>query len=226
MNGSTIYEIWEELLPRLVEEFRPEWEKAHPSRQYSVCKDRVFKWIDKRGTPFNMFKYSLRGVLVKKFAWAIPSPDAIRKIIANSPKGVIQIGCGGGHWAWVLRESGLDVVAYDKYPGEAYGEKSGTNSHFKTWIDDIQQGDESNAGDHPDKTLFLCWPCYDDPWASAATEKYLSAGGKTVIYIGEGGGGCTADDRFHDEIVSDMARGSLDIPCWDGIHDRLYIYKA
>ena len=50
--------------------------------------------------------------------------------------------------------------------------------------------------------------------------------GKYVIYIGEGYGGCTADDLFHSELKNKYNLiNEIYIPQWDGIHDSLYIYE-
>lgn len=50
--------------------------------------------------------------------------------------------------------------------------------------------------------------------------------GNVVAYVGEGDGGCTADDAFH-EILDQLWEEIEDheIPQWWGIHDRLRIYK-
>jgi len=49
--------------------------------------------------------------------------------------------------------------------------------------------------------------------------------GDTLIYIGEGEGGCTADDMFFDRLDEWKHIETIDIPQWDGIYDRLSVYQ-
>ena len=209
-----------------IKKHRHRWEKAHPGEQYQACRtmciEHLSSVVSDDGYVIRSADFMLRDKLVELFAWAIPSEEAIGRICEHSPRGVIEIGCGGGYWAWAIRQSGLDVVAYDKNPGKSHGR----NEEIKLWISDIKRGDENNAGDSPEKSLLLCWPSYNVSWGAAAVEKYLSAGGTTVFYVGEGGGGCTGDDRLEDILCCDMEEvDTVEIPQWDGIHDYLRIFR-
>ena len=47
-----------------------------------------------------------------------------------------------------------------------------------------------------------------------------------VAYVGEGECGCTADGTFHNLLSQDFTLSDkIDIPRWEGVHDRLYIYE-
>ena len=75
----------------------------------------------------------------------------------------------------------------------------------------------------PERTLFLCWPPYRGAMASKSLEFYA---GKTVIYVGEGHGGCTGDDKFHRMLECGWEEvEEVEIPQWDGIHDRMWVYR-
>ena len=87
-------------------------------------------------------------------------------------------------------------------------------------------------------------PSYDEPWTDRVLDLYA---GDTVIYVGEGAGGCTGTGRMHallgDEAycwhdlpdahchcgVGTAARfkqvADVEIPQWWGIHDRLGVYR-
>ena len=89
------------------------------------------------------------------------------------------------------------------------------------------------AAEHPNRTLLLCWPSYDEPWAAEAVDCYQ---GDTVVYVGEGVGGCTGDDRLHElfgEGLDDDASTSalfhrvddVAVPQWGGLYDRLTVYR-
>jgi hypothetical protein len=130
-----------------------------------------------------------RQSLCVRYTWSIPSPGDIAWIRNNlNGQGVVEIGAGAGYWAWQLQQAGVDVVAYDPNP---VGQNTFAAHRAYT---DVRIGDDSAAAEHPDRALMLCWPSYCDPFAKQALHAYQ---GDTVIYIGEGEGGCCADDRFH-----------------------------
>lgn len=174
----------------------------------------------------------------KRFSWAIPDDDALSMIAEFSPNGVVEIGAGGGYWAGMLRTRGVDVVAYDPDPaGDLHKWHDGT-----CWSE-VLLGDHTSVIGHPDRTLLMVWPCYDESWTDQAVDLY---GGDTVIYVGEGRGGCTGTDRMHallgesgycwhdggeacDCPVEPEPRfeevAEVGIPQWWGIHDRLHVYR-
>src|ERR1035441_3922730 len=90
-------------------------------------------------------------------------------------RGVIEPGAGGGYWAWQLAQAGVNVAAYDPADVEA-----GMFVGRKPWFP-VKRGDQSVAGKHPGRSLLLCWPSYDKPWAAEALAAY---GGDQLFYIG------------------------------------------
>ena len=78
------------------------------------------------------------------------------------------------------------------------------------------------------RTLLTVWPSYNESWPAQAVKEYTKKGGQTIIYVGEGSGGCTADNEFHDFLEDEKGpwelKECIDIPVWEYIHDRLYIY--
>ncbi|MGH8008268.1 MAG: hypothetical protein ACREQ3_14830 [Candidatus Binatia bacterium] len=202
--------------------------------------------------------------LRKRYSYAVPSEPALDTIIAHSPTGVVEIGAGSGYWAMLLQRRGVDVVAYDpEPPGHLrrhwYRRPGGLSNlamcqELPTWHSGkawtaVHEGDHTKAAEHPTRTLLMCWPSYDEPWAAWAVECYM---GDTVIYVGEGSHGCTADDRFH-ALVGDRPYcrhydndgneascepdcpsllpplfaevAEVEIPQWSGLHDRLVVYR-
>jgi hypothetical protein len=58
-----------------------------------------------------------RDDLVVEYAWAIPSPEALRWILERlGGQGIIEMGAGTGYWSALLTLGGADVVAFDEYP--------------------------------------------------------------------------------------------------------------
>ena len=85
-------------------------------------------------------------------------------------------------------------------------------------------GDHTAALAHQDRVLFMCWPGYCASWAD---ELLAVWGGQTVIYCGEGWGGCTADDGFYKRLEAEWDEVDT---CgahvqWDGIHDEITLYQ-
>ncbi len=165
--------------------------------------------------PSNRNWCEARDKLVYKYAWAIPTWEAIDTIKRYSPNGVVEIGAGGGYWATLLRKRGVHVDAYDIQDGH-YWEKAAK------WAR-VEKGGPENAARHSTSTLFLCWPPYSDPMAYEALMAYE---GSTLVYVGEGNGGCTGDERFFDLLEAEWDLiSALTIPRFYGIHDALYVYR-
>lgn len=156
-------------------------------------------------TTFNEF--SSRRELTKKYAWAIPNREAVEIIASYSP--IVEIGGGTGYWAWLIEQAGGDIITYDIDPPE---------SQFI----EVREGDQSIASKHTDRSLMLCWPPYGSGMAYSSLCEYS---GSTLIYIGEGMEGCTGDKKFHRKLEKWDLEKTVSIPQWNGLHDRLYVYK-
>lgn len=151
---------------------------------------------------------SERHDLCLKYAWAIPNEKAIQTLVAHSP--ILDIPAGTGYWASLVEKEGGKVVCIDRSPP------------VKQWTK-VEEGDESCVQNYPDHTLFLCWPPYATPMAANCLKNYT---GSRIIYVGEGHGGCTADDEFHDLLEEQFQEIEVvNIPQYSGIHDRLYVYE-
>lgn len=174
--------------------------------------------------PLEFATFQAREAIKDRYAWAIPNDAALSAIAAVGP--IVEIGAGTGYWAWLLQQRGVDVIAYDAAPPGP----TTTNHWHKTresTFTDVLVGGPEEAIPCAGRTLMLCWPPYDDPMAHRALSLYLSAGGKRLVYIGEGYGGCTADDAFHALVRERMVeRETITIPQWYGVHDYCAIYEV
>lgn len=170
-------------------------------------------------TAFNVAGIDRYG-LCTAFAFSICTPGDltwIKQLIGA--RGIVEIGAGRGYWAYMLEQAGVTVHPYDMHvPGD-------TSYFFNTsgTFTDVHRGDHNAVRDHDSDVLFMSWPSYDEPWAYEALRAYR---GDMVIYAGEGDGGCTADDAFHDLLESDwtwLSTSSKHMTWW-GIHDTLTAY--
>lgn len=169
--------------------------------------------------------------LVKKYAWAIPSQEALDVMASYAP--LVEMGAGTGYWAYLLRQMDVDILAYDLLPPDGFEwpkeetreqEEAGHNWYHRgheTWTEVIRSGPRVLRR-HKDRTLFLCWP----PMSNFAYRSLQIHESKTVIYIGEGEWGCTADSEFHNALARNYKEvKTVEIPQWDGIHDYLSVYE-
>lgn len=161
--------------------------------------------------------FAARDAAIERWAFAVPNQRALDALVKLSP--LVEIGAGTGYWASLLSALGADVVAYDRAPGNhPSGFKQEIARHFP-----VTQGEGAQViPEHNDRALLLIWP-YMDEMAISTLARFS---GTTVAYIGEGDGGCTADDAFHEALRDAWQEvESIAIPQWAGIHDDLTIYR-
>jgi hypothetical protein len=164
-----------------------------------------------------------RSALVLEYAWAVPNERALDVLAELAP--IVEVGAGGGYWAMLLRERGVDVVAYDKRPGARSASEDESLPPRRVWSE-VLEADELVAAKHPDRTLFLCWPPYASDMADKALRAYLKAGGRTLVYVGEDYGGCNASDAFFNLLGKRMKEAeTVAIPRYPGMHDYLTVYR-
>lgn len=158
-----------------------------------------------------------RDRLVARYSWAIPNAAALRALAAEAP--LVEIGAGNGYWAWLLRQLGVDILAFDANPPLDEGH---TNEYSRNalavgqaWTEVLPGGPEQ-AALHADRTLFLCWPPPRDPMAYEAIEAYRRAGGRRLAYVGEMFPVC--GDASFEATLMGLWRpvAGVDIPRWMG----------
>ncbi len=191
--------------------------KLNPRKRYeqSLNEDR-FTAFDIRSCIMEQ-----RAALVCEFACAVPNEDALLNICDAAASGIVSIGAGGGYWEHLLSRKGLPVAAFDI--ATAGQDKSIAR---RAWFP-VQVGDERHVLDHPELSLFLCWPLEAVPVAFNSLSLYE---GDQVVYVGEARGGWTADDRFFDMLDKEWnCVQQVRIPNWPpGVRDtrdQVWIYR-
>ena len=152
--------------------------------------------------------------LVQRFSWALPSDEALDAIARYAP--IVEMGAGGGYWAYLMRERGIDVLAYDR---ERPHDENYFARHLWTRID---RGRPNVLGDHADRSLFLCWP----PSKSAmATNCLKTWRGIHLIHVGEWRLS-TGSQGFHDRVEAGFELiEKVSIPQWEGMYDMLTVWR-
>jgi len=162
---------------------------------------------------------AVRNRLVHKYAWCIPGQEALEAISRYAP--IIEIASGIGYWASRLKEMDVDVVAYDiwKVPDrEEYRSLQYPNKWF-----DVKIGSFDVVENHPDRSLFLCWPPPSFPVAMLALKNYT---GRYLLYEGDEGYEPFGNHTFYDELERHWKLiETVAVPRWPEVDDRLYIYE-
>lgn len=160
----------------------------------------------------------IRNDFLQKFGFAICTGKAIKAISAFAP--IVEVGAGCGYWSYELRKAGVDVIATEPNPGQKWNEKM---EPWPIWTEMEKLDGVEAVQKYPTRNLLTVWPSYDDPWAQYTLQKFTA---DYVLYIGEGHGGCTADDGFHKLLDKDFEEAEyVEIPQFFGIHDSLQIYR-
>jgi hypothetical protein len=168
-----------------------------------------------------MINSQLRQKYVKKYSWAIPTREVIDTIYnATSGKSILEVGAGNGFWASLLTKRGSTIIPTDSFESHGF-----TQDNTFMPIENLEAVQAIQA--HPEcEALMLVWPPYDTDMAEKALKAFK---GSTVIYIGEGHGGCNANDAFFNELHKNWDELRTDddacVPNWDGIHDYLQVHQ-
>lgn len=161
-----------------------------------------------------------RHALSAYYAYSICAPTDIRWIsetLQGAP--VVEVGCGGGYWAWQMTQAGIDVIAYDPArPGD-------NHPYSRCKWSTVLRGDATAARDHPDRALFLSWPCPSHQGGAWAADALAAYKGDTLIYAADPE--VCADESFYALLAdeweeTDMAPAHVS---WWMINDRLSMFR-
>jgi hypothetical protein len=162
-----------------------------------------------------------RNDICGRYAWTITDPAAVAFVAEHARGKVVDPLAGSGYWLWLLAQLGVDGIGYDRNPPTGGG-----NNWHKAGIEHVEIRPVANGADasatHPDRTLLLAWPPYDDTTGETILRRYR---GGRVIYVGEGEGGCCGDDAMFERLAKEWTEVALHRPVqfW-GIHDYVTVY--
>jgi len=148
--------------------------------------------------------------------------DFIQTHCKNASAGFIELGAGSGWLAYLLRDRGCKIEAYDSKKGSTFVQywtrlpwfdlvQSGSidrlslSNQQKQQQQQQQQQQNIQGSEHEQKnvdlrTLLLCWPELDSSFAADALKAFR---GSRLVYIGEGRGGATARKDFFDLLAKE-----------------------
>lgn len=140
----------------------------------------------------------------------------------------LEVMAGRGWLSLALRHLGVGVIATDDLSWSRGSGWSGRG--WDNPVTDIEEIDAVEAVKKYGKDidlLIISWPPYDDNIGYQVIKELKQVNpGVDIIYIGEGYGGCTADDDFHNHFEQrddyEFDEVAKYFQSWQGIHDRLY----
>ena len=159
-----------------------------------------------------------RRELASLFCWGVPNERALEVLAAHAP--LVECGAGMGYWAALLRARGVDVLAFDAAPPD-----KSTNEYHRfpraPWTSVEAEDSAVAARRHSDRTLFLCWPPFDDDRSSYAVLRAYR--GDKLVFVGEG---ATGSVRFHRELALNWSpEEEVKLPNWPRLRDTLTVYR-
>lgn len=164
----------------------------------------------------SMIEESFFHILREQFAYSVWSPKILQLVSSYSP--LIELGAGNGYNAWLLEQSGAEVVALDAYPIEEgrnwfFNTKFGLPSRAgKCWTA-VQKGTSEELLKYPDHTLLLCWP----PINRMGVEALSNYPGNRIIFIGHKK--CCATSAFYKRLENDWKlEFAATTGSWNGYH--------
>jgi len=133
---------------------------------------------------------------------------------------VHELSCGVGWFSFWMKKYGIPLQA---------AVDNNSWQHKISFLDFVQRVDSiHHVKQHPEADLFiLSWPYMDNVaeriWKAMQPGQYL-------LYIGEGGSGCTATEEFHNAVDPFVLKSETHtlqqhfVSFW-AVHDRPYLYK-
>jgi hypothetical protein len=160
----------------------------------------------------------------QRYACAVPTGEALLTLSRFAP--LIEIGAGTGYWAWMLRQVGTDIIAYDQWPPQVDSDDNRFHVRAKCWTE-VLQDDERAIDRHPERNLFLCWPPPSSPMAFQALERYRR---DTFIFVGEapraGSVNSSGDSSFVQLLDAQWSCvQTVALPNWELCWDQLHVFR-
>lgn len=182
----------------------------------------AYRPIDGTVSCFPKFEYERFGMFcLVTWRWITPLAEWLR---AGNCR-CLEVMAGRGWLSAALQHKGVPIHATDDY--------SWFKDQFEDWSNTVTVVEKIDAVAAVEKygpdcdILIMAWPPYDQPIGYEVLRKmYLINPETRMIFIGEGEGGCTADDAFHhhfDPIENDekFNHAASCYERWYGMHDYI-----
>jgi hypothetical protein len=184
---------------------------------------------------FNLSQFERRDTYIANLGWSVHSYkliEAMAVIILAAGGDALSVGSGPFAVVEILLNlvTGVTVQATDAFttfnahkhaPGRPYRYR---NPHIT--VDHMPALQAVNYNVKANVLIFI-WPGMES-WPAEALRQFMKRvrADSVVLYIGEGDGGCTADDTFHNLLRMhwNLIR-RVDVEQWWGLHDDCRAYR-
>lgn len=164
----------------------------------------------------------LVGFPLISYQWIKP----LAKWIGN--KKCLEVMSGCGSLSYALKREGVDIISTDDFSWEGQGEWNKTKKYW-TEIENIDAVESVKKYGKDIDIIIMSWAFMDNiAYQVLQTMREINPE-CVIIYIGEGHGGCTADNDFYKSIIEVEDKEFYEInglyQQWMGIHDCLWLVK-
>jgi len=139
---------------------------------------------------------------------------------------VLEVMSGNGALSKALKDEGVNITATDN---SSWNESSWFRNSWAT-VEKLDAVEAVKKYGIRSDYIICSWPPYEDQIAYRVLIEMRKVNPDCkMIYIGEGNGGCTADDSFHEaiEMVNDVLfdNAVAGFQQWEGVHDHPMLVK-
>ena len=176
--------------------------------------------------PRDVCSYDTRCEYIEKCGWGVITKEQV-EILSSFLLGVkvIEVCSGLGFLASHLRDHGVtNYLAFDNftkcYPSEGF-------LNYGSVDRNVHSVNVAKA-----EAVVMCWPNYNSNLAETVVKKMRK--GQYLIYQGEGWGGCTANDKFFEQVTNENKFQEIRYLSerlnnyqvqWCGMNDYFMVYK-
>lgn len=206
-----------------VKEYSPKFDFGSPDCAVTLCRwDAMYPKSNRDISNFSK-QIRLRDAYIEHCGFHIVTKELVDTIGPYLQGKVVEVGAGSGWFAAHLRAAGHKMTCYD----------NGSWEYPWTPHTEILAGDGATVVSDAD-TVIMCWPDYNMPFAHEVAMSMKS--GAHLLHCGEGSGGCTGNNDFHDLVCADVtcATDPSEIfrdKIWDvnrrfsGVHDSWSLWQ-
>jgi len=173
--------------------------------------------------------YSKRTKFIKQIGFSLVSLNWIEPLSKwIGTRKCLEVMAGTGVISYALQQQGINIIATDDFSWKSHEDWEGNNRLWTT-IENIDAIKAVEKYGRETNVIIMSWPYMDDI-ALKVLQKMREVNPSCVmIYIGEGCGGCTADDEFYntmEEIEDDEFEIVVNnYQRWWGLHDYPQLIK-
>ena len=172
--------------------------------------DKIIEQINNKQIPesypkemvrnLHMDRMSLRSDFIKTIGFTLISNDWIKPLSQwVGKRKCLEVMAGSGSLSFALQQQGVDIIATDNFSWEGSSNWN-DNDNYWTEIENIDAIEAVEKYGKDIDIIIVSWPYMDDTAYRILHTMRKVNSNCIMIYIGEGMGGCTANDEFFENI--------------------------